>query len=72
VTASHVAAPGGGYGYGFGIRNGVIWHNGGSPGVAAELDVDPRTGLTVVLLENRDPTTLMQDSTTIRRAIRMP
>jgi CubicO group peptidase (beta-lactamase class C family) len=72
VTTSHVAAPGGGYGYGFGIRNGVLWHNGGAPGVAAELDVDPRTGLELVILENRDPTTLRADSAAIRRAIRMP
>lgn len=73
VTTSHVAAPGGGYGYGIGIRDGVIcWHNGGAPGVAAELDVDPRTGRTLVILENRDPTTLRGDSAAVRRAIRMP
>jgi CubicO group peptidase (beta-lactamase class C family) len=71
VTTSHVAAPGGGYGYGFGIRRGhIVWHNGGAPGVAAELDIDMRRGYTVVLLENRDPTELEQSDETIWRALR--
>jgi CubicO group peptidase (beta-lactamase class C family) len=64
VTSSHVRAPGGGYGYGFGDRTSragappTIWHNGGAPGVAGELDIDSRLGVTVAVLENRDPTAL--------------
>jgi D-alanyl-D-alanine carboxypeptidase len=64
VTSSHVRAPGGGYGYGFGDRRSragappTIWHNGGAPGVAGELDIDSRLGVTVAVLENRDPTAL--------------
>ncbi|HEY6962674.1 MAG TPA: serine hydrolase domain-containing protein [Gaiellaceae bacterium] len=48
------------YGYGFGIREGrpgqsaTIWHNGGSPGVGAELDINPALGYTVVVLANLD------------------
>jgi CubicO group peptidase (beta-lactamase class C family) len=59
VTTAKVAAPGGGYGYGFGIRNGrhgdppTVWHNGGAPGVGAELDMNPRRGWTVVVLAHR-------------------
>ena len=69
VTSSHVPAPGGGYGYGFGIRGHTIWHNGGAPGVAAEVDIDQATGYTVILLENEDPTDLRQQDETIWRAI---
>jgi D-alanyl-D-alanine carboxypeptidase len=72
VTTSHVAAPGGGYGYGFGIRHGTLWHNGGAPGVATEVDIDPRTGLVAIVLENRDPTHLRQTMTAVRRVLRMP
>jgi CubicO group peptidase (beta-lactamase class C family) len=69
VTTSHVAAPGGGYGYGFGIRRGTLWHNGGAPGVATEVDIDPRTGLVAIVLENRDPTHLRQTMAAVREAI---
>jgi len=56
ITTSKVRAPGGGYGYGFGIRNpGVIWHNGGAPGAAGELDIDPKRGLVAVTLGNVSP-----------------
>jgi D-alanyl-D-alanine carboxypeptidase len=75
VTTSHVAAPGGGYGYGFGIRLGpppTIWHNGGSPGVATELDVNPALGSTVVILENRDPDQLAPTADLVLNALRIP
>jgi CubicO group peptidase (beta-lactamase class C family) len=72
VTTSHVAAPGGGYGYGFGIRRGTLWHNGGAPGVATELDIDPRTGIVAIVLENRDPTQLLRTMTAVRRVLHMP
>lgn len=72
VTSSHVDAPGGGYGYGFGIRGGTLWHNGGAPGVATEVDIDPRTGLVAIVLQNRDPTQLRRTMTAVRRALRMP
>jgi CubicO group peptidase (beta-lactamase class C family) len=56
ITTSKVRAPGGGYGYGFGTRNsGVIWHDGGAPGAAGELDIDPKRGLVAVTLGNVSP-----------------
>lgn len=61
ITTSKVRAPGGGYGFGFGIRNGpggqppTIWHNGGAPGAAGELDIDPRLGVVAVTLGNVSP-----------------
>jgi len=75
ITTSHVAAPGGGYGYGFGVRTGpppTIWHNGGSPGVATELDVNPALGYTVVILENRDPDQLASAADVVLNALRVP
>src|SRR5581483_3289509 len=72
VTTAHVAAPGGGYGYGIGIRNGTLWHNGGAPGVAAEIDIDPRTRTVAIVLENRDPTHLRSTMSALRRVLRMP
>jgi CubicO group peptidase (beta-lactamase class C family) len=48
----------GAYGYGFGIRSGrpgdppTIWHNGGAPGVGADLDISPGLDYTVVVLSN--------------------
>ena len=76
VTTAHIPAPGGGYGYGFGIRTRAgrpptIWHNGGSPGVAGELDIAPRLGYTVVVLENRDPDSLAATMRLIRAALRI-
>jgi CubicO group peptidase (beta-lactamase class C family) len=61
ITTSKVRAPGGGYGYGFGIRTGrpgdppTIWHNGGAPGAAGELDINPKLGIVVVTLGNVSP-----------------
>jgi len=72
VTTPRVAAPGGGYGYGFGVRSGTLWHNGGAPGVAAEVDIDPRTGIVAIVLENRDPTRLRQTMTALRKTLHMP
>lgn len=48
------------YGYGFGLRYArtgappTIWHNGGSPGVGADLEINRQLGLTVIVLANRD------------------
>ena len=61
VTTSKIAAPGGGYGFGFGIRKGhggapsTIWHNGGAPGAAGELDINPKLGVVAVTLGNASP-----------------
>ena len=56
ITTSKVAAPGGGYGYGFGTRKGgTIWHNGGAPGAAGELDINPKLGVVAVMLGNVSP-----------------
>jgi len=55
TTTSKVAAPGGGYGYGFGIRGTTVWHNGGAPGAAGELDINPKLGIVAVTLGNVDP-----------------
>ena len=55
ITTSKVSAPGGGYGYGFGIRGSTIWHNGGAPGAAGELDINPKLGLVVITLGNVGP-----------------
>jgi D-alanyl-D-alanine carboxypeptidase len=53
ITTSKVGAPGGGYGYGFGTRKGgTIWHNGGAPGAAGELDINPKLGIVAVTLGN--------------------
>jgi D-alanyl-D-alanine carboxypeptidase len=56
ITTSKVPAPGGGYGYGFGTRHGgTIWHNGGAPGAAGELDINPKLGIVAVTLGNVSP-----------------
>jgi CubicO group peptidase (beta-lactamase class C family) len=55
ITTSHVGAPGGGYGYGFGIRGTTVWHNGGAPGAGGELDINPKLGLVSVVVGNVDP-----------------
>jgi CubicO group peptidase (beta-lactamase class C family) len=61
ITTSKVRAPGGGYGFGFGIRKGragdpvTIWHNGGAPGAAGELDINPRLDVVAVTLGNVSP-----------------
>jgi D-alanyl-D-alanine carboxypeptidase len=55
ITTSKVQAPGGGYGYGFGIRGTTVWHNGGAPGAAGELDINPKLGIVAVTLGNVGP-----------------
>jgi CubicO group peptidase (beta-lactamase class C family) len=66
------------YGYGFGMRSGhagdppTIWHNGGSPGVGAELDVNPGLGDTVVVLANRDYPLIRPAIDLILNTLRIP
>lgn len=55
ITTTKVAAPGGGYGYGFAIRKTTVWHNGGAPGAAGELDINPKLGIVAVTLGNVSP-----------------
>ena len=47
------------YGYGFGDKNSggdrIVGHNGGAPGMNAQLDIHWNTGYTVVVLANLDP-----------------
>jgi CubicO group peptidase (beta-lactamase class C family) len=78
LTAPRVRAPGGSYGYGFGLRYDryrnapTIWHNGGSPGVGAEYDVNPMLGYTVVVLANLDPQTMPPVEDLILNALHLP
>lgn len=78
VTTPKVAAPGGAYGYGFGIRNGrpgdppTIWHNGGAPGVGSELDINARLGYTVVILANDGPDAVQPVADLVLNALRVP
>jgi CubicO group peptidase (beta-lactamase class C family) len=72
LTSAKIRAPGGAYGYGFAIRDGTIWHNGGSPGVGAEFDVNRRLGYTVVVLSNRDPETMRPVMDLILNTLRIP
>jgi CubicO group peptidase (beta-lactamase class C family) len=72
LTTPKVSAPGGSYGYGFGIRDGTVWHNGGSPGVGAEFDVNRRLGYTVVALANQDPETMRTAMSLILDTLRIP
>ena len=59
ATTGKVEAPGGKYAYGFednredGVR--MIGHNGGAPGVNAELNIYPESGYVVIILSNLDP-----------------
>lgn len=56
ITTAKVSAPGGGYGFGFGTRKGgTIWHNGGAPGAAGELDINAGLGIVAVTLGNVSP-----------------
>ncbi len=66
------------YGYGFGLRYGApgepptIWHNGGSPGVGAEIDINPKLGTTVVVLANRDYAAISPAIDLVLNALRLP
>jgi len=70
ITTPKIAS----YGYGFGVRGRppTVWHNGGSPGVGTELDVNRRLGYTVVLLTNRDPPEVPQVMDLILNALGIP
>jgi D-alanyl-D-alanine carboxypeptidase len=73
VTSSKVAAPGGGYGYGFGTRKGdTIWHNGGAPGAAGELDINPKLGIVAVTLGNVSPPHVFPVVTATLNALGVP
>jgi len=75
VTTGKVDAggPGGQYAYGFGNRvfdgKRIVGHNGGAPGIAANFDMYPELGYTVVLLMNSDPPAMMPVVTEIRQRI---
>ncbi len=78
VTTSKVRAPGGGYGFGFGIRKGrpgdppTIWHNGGAPGAAGELDLNPKLGVVAVTLGNVSPPQVFPVVDATLNALRVP
>jgi CubicO group peptidase (beta-lactamase class C family) len=72
ITTSKVRAPGGGYGYGFGIRGTTIWHNGGAPGAAGELDINPKLGIVAVTLGNVSPPHVFPVVTTTLNALGVP
>jgi D-alanyl-D-alanine carboxypeptidase len=78
ITSTKIAAPGGGYGYGFGIRTGrpgdapTIWHNGGAPGIGAEIDLNPKLGYAVVVLANLDYATIAPAIDLILDSLRIP
>jgi D-alanyl-D-alanine carboxypeptidase len=73
ITTPKVQAPGGGYGYGFGTRNGgTIWHNGGAPGAAGELDINPRLGIVAVTLGNVSPPRVFPVVDATLNALRVP
>jgi D-alanyl-D-alanine carboxypeptidase len=72
ITSSHVAAPGGGYGYGFGIRGSTVWHNGGAPGGGGELDINRKLGLVTVVLGNASPPQVMPVVEALLNALGVP
>ena len=75
VTTGKVEGPRGmgRYGYGFGDNNiggkHSVGHNGGFPGIAADLQMFPETGYTAVALMNTDPPALMPVAKAIRERI---
>lgn len=75
VTTGKVDGPGGKsrYGYGFGDSNSdgkhIVGHNGGAPGIAANLDMFPESGYTAVELMNADPPALMPIVKGVREGI---
>jgi CubicO group peptidase (beta-lactamase class C family) len=68
-----VGGPMGKYAYGFGdkIFNGkhIVGHNGGAPGIAANLDIFPELGYTSIILSNYDPPAVMPLIMKIRELI---
>jgi D-alanyl-D-alanine carboxypeptidase len=78
LTTPKIAAPGGSYGYGFGIRQGhpgeppTVWHNGGAPGIGAEIDVNPKLGYIVVVLANIDYPRIAPAIDLILNTLRIP
>src|SRR2546430_874054 len=75
VTTGKVDAGGpiGRYGYGFGDKvfggKHIVGHNGGSAGIAANFEMYPELGYTVVLLMNSDPPTMMSAIMGIRQRL---
>lgn len=73
VTTGKVDAPFGKYGYGFGDVNfnGVhsFGHNGGAPGISAQLDIYPDLDYTVIVLSNYDPPETVKVLSKIRTLI---
>ena len=75
VTTGKVPGPGGmgKYGYGFGDMNlggkRSVGHNGGFPGIAANLEMFPDSGYTAVELMNTDPPGMMPIAKAIRERI---
>lgn len=72
ITTSHVAAPGGGYGYGFGIRGTTAWHDGGAPGAGGELDINRKLGIVTVVLGNVDPSRVLPVVDALLNALGVP
>ncbi len=77
ITTPHASTPGGGYGYGFGLRGGRggdplrIWHNGGGPGAGCELHIIPQLG-SVVILSNVGPGPMKPVTEVALSALRAP
>ncbi len=73
ITSAKGKDPKNGYAYGFGNRvvNGKhsFGHNGGAPGISAELTMFPETNVTVVLLSNYDPENLMPVMQTVMQMV---
>ena len=79
ITSAKVSdGHGGAYGYGIGIRFGrpgetpTLWHDGGAPGVGAELDVNRGLGYTVVVLSNFGYPTIAPATDLILNRLRIP
>lgn len=73
VTTGKVITPFGKYGYGFGDvtfnGNRSFGHNGGAPGISAQLDIYPDLGYTVIVLSNYDPPAMVKVLGKIRTLI---
>ena len=75
ITTGKVDGPRGmgRYGYGFGDNNAdgkhSVGHNGGSPGIAANLEMFPESGYTAVALMNTDPPAMMPIAKAIRERV---